>query len=261
MLLYRKIGEILMKNNRFVLILLVSLLSAGCHSSLKPTEAAAVPSTTQPVYPDEDTAEQICAYFEEVVLDTEYSDGDGDTTLVQKWTAPIAYRVYGFPTEADLAVLNDLFRQLNQIPGFPGVYTAEVAGNEALQISFLEPDVFRDSFSAVVNGEDACGAAQFWYYIETNEIHTARIGCRTDIAQSERNSVLAEEIVNALGISDTLLREDSITYQYSNENTALSDVDWMLLKLLYHPQMQCGMQAEQCAEVISRLYNEICSKE
>lgn len=254
-----------MKCNRFSLILMVLLLLSGCYSPPEPTEAVTVPPVTQTTCSDQDlpdyTAEEIYSYFEEVVLDVEYSDGDGDITLVQKWTAPIAYRVYGSPTEEDLAVLNGLVRQLNQIPGFPGLYTAEAEGDEALRISFLDPEAFRDSFFAVVNGEDAYGATQFWYYIATNEIHSARIGCRTDISQQERNSVLAEEIVNTLGISDTLLRKDSITYQHSNENTVLSDVDWLLLKLLYHPQMQCGMDAEQCRTVIDGLYREICATE
>ena len=269
MLLYYKIEEFLMKYNLFALILLYSFLLSGCNplsESILPeetsasvtTEAVTVPSAIQPLhselYLSDYSPDQIFAWFEEVVLDMEYSEGDGDITLVQKWMAPIGFRVYGNPTEEDLAVLNAFFAQLNRIPGFPGFYTAEAEGQEHMQIHFLDENVFAEGFSSVVNGEDAYGATQFWYYNQTNEIHTARVGCRGDISQSERNSVLMEEIVNALGISDTFLREDSITYQYSNENTALSDVDWTLLKLLYHPDVKCGMDREQCASVIQKLY-------
>ena len=213
---------------------------------------------TQPLhselYHPDYTLRQIQEYFEEVVLNAEFSDGTGDSTLVQKWTEPISYRIYGKPTEEDRRILNDFLAQLNQIPGFPGFYTAEAEGIETLRIHFLEPSLFRDSFSAVVNGEDAYGAMEFWYYTDTNEIYSARIGYRTDLDQMTRSSILLEEIVNMLGISDTLLREDSITYQYSNENLELSDVDWILLKLLYHPQMQCGLDARNCADVIEELY-------
>lgn len=199
------------------------------------------------------SAEEIWKYFEEVVLNTEYSSGTGNAQLVQKWMSPIHYRFFGTPTEEDLAVLDGLFAQLNQIPGFPGIHEAAEGETEQLRISFLEPDVFRDSYSSVVDGEDANGAVEFWYYTDTNEIHSARIGYRTDIDQSLRNSILVEEIVNALGISDTVLREDSITYQYSDFNTVLSDVDWILLNLLYHPEIQCGMDAEACAAVVQQL--------
>lgn len=262
-----------MKSKLFFLLLLTFLLFlCGCSDSVQKTEietsqetaipAVTVPETTEstaPLHSDrylpEYTLEQITAYFEEVVLDIEYSDGTGNVQVVHKWMAPISYRVYGTPTEEDLAVLNSLFAELNRIPGFPGFYTAEVEGLENLSISFLEPDIFRDSYSAVVNGEDSYGATQFWYYTDSNEIYSARIGYRTDISQAERNSILVEEIINTLGISDTVQREDSITYQYSNTNTALSAVDWVLLKLLYHPDVQCGMDGEDCAVVIQGLYN------
>lgn len=200
------------------------------------------------------TTQQMVDYFSEVVLDIEYSSGDGDFTLVQKWTTPIFYRIYGTPTEEDSAVLNGLFTQLNEIQGFPGIYAAEDGASENLSLSFLDNETFNQSFSEVINGEYAFGAVQFWYYTDTNDIYTARIGYRTDLDQVSRNSVLQEEIVNALGISDTLLREDSIVYQYSDENTSLSDVDLVILKLLYHPDIRCGMNSEECRAVIEKLY-------
>lgn len=257
-----------MKRKGYLLLLAVSLLFAACSKEIPERQTVyetdsgetlqTVPKETQPLhsvlYHPDYTPEQIQEYFAEVVLDMEYSDGTGDVTRVQKWLMPIGYRIDGTPTQEDLAVLNDLFAGLNEIPGFPGFYAAEAEGQENLIISFLSSADFRTGFSEAVNGEDAYGATQFWYYTDNNEIHTARIGCRTDISQQERNSVVVEEIINTLGISDTLLREDSITYQHSNENTALSQVDWIILKLLYDPRIQCGMGKSDCMAVLSELY-------
>lgn len=225
----------------------------------EPTDGA-VYETESPMPPHSElylpkcSAEQMTAYFEEVVLHVEYTDGTGADNLVQKWLTPLYYRMYGTPTETDLEVLNALFEQLNAVPGFPGIYPAADELQENVSISFLEPEAFRESFSAVINGEEAYGAVQFWYYTLTNELHTARIGYRTDVEQSIRNSVLVEEIINMLGISDTVLRPDSITYQYSDENTGLSDVDQVILRLLYDPSIQCGMTADSCAAIIQELY-------
>lgn len=210
-------------------------------------ETTAVPA---PAYPMED----VLTWFDEVVLHTEYSDGIGNPALVQKWLYPIYCAVEGDPTEEDLRVLEDFFDQLNAVPGFPGIAMAQGFQRVTLTLSFLGPEEFRESFSEVVNGEDAWGAVQFWYYTDTNELHTARIGYRTDIDQTYRNSILLEEIVNCLGITDSELREDSIVYQYSNDNLQLSDVDWLILKLLYHPDMEPGMDREQCHAVIEKLY-------
>lgn len=225
------------------------------------TESTEITESTEPAKPEHSdfylpdyTTLQIQEYFSEVALDMEYTFGDGDATLVVKWIEPIYYRIYGEATEEDRAVLNSLLVQLNEIPGFPGIYAADEENQENLSISFLNQQVFNESFSDVVGGEYATGAAQFWYYNETSEIYTGRIGCSTDIDQSVRNSVLQEEIVNVLGISDTVLREDSIVYQYSDENVALSDVDLIILKLLYNPAIQCGMNRETCFAILEELY-------
>ena len=224
----------------------------------EPTEPEPSTEPTQPphsaLYLPQYSQQQMLEYFNEVVLDVEYSDGTGDATLVQKWLIPIYYSYYGSPTEEDKAVLEALFARLNAIPGFPGIYPAESAYQENLSLSFLDENVFYSSFSAVVHGEDAWGATQFWYWTDTNDIYTARIGYRTDIDQAARNSILIEEIINTLGITDTVLRQDSIVYQYSNDNLELSDVDWVILKILYDPALRCGMGAEDCAEIVRRLY-------
>lgn len=231
---------------------------AGTTAATTETPWEETEPTTRPLHSElylpDYTIEQILVYFEEVALRMEYTDGLGDATLVQKWAAPIRYRIYGNPTQEDWAVLEDLFTQLNEIPGFPGIYAAADDEPENLTLSFLSPEAFTISFSEAINGEDAYGAAQFWYYTDTNEIHTANIGYRTDIDQTTRTSILVEEIVNVLGLSDTELRTDSITYQHSNENTALSEIDWLILKLLYDPAIQCGMDFDKCSPIIQQLY-------
>ncbi len=211
-------------------------------------------SAHSPLYLPEYTAEQIMIYFEEIVLHMEYPDGTGNPALVQKWIEPIRYRVTGKPTEEDMTVLTDCITQLNTIESFPGIYPAAEGEFENVTLHFLDPDEFRLRFSEIVQGEDAFGATQFWYYTETNDIYTANIGYRTDLDQAVRSSIIIEEIVNMLGVSDSELREDSIVYQHSNENLALSDVDWVILKLLYDPAVQCGMNSDQCNAIIDQLY-------
>ncbi len=262
-----------------ILLLTLSLLLLGCNSTVLETAATAgttqaetitkttlPPETTvepttvetkplhSPIYNSTYTAEQITAYFNEVVLSMEYNDGAGDVTLVQKWICPIYYYIYGEPTQEDIQVLNGLFEQLNQIPGFPGIYAAIEESAANLTFHFMDSAMLQESFSDILNGEYAQGATQFWYYTATNEIYNARIGYCTDIDQQTRNSILLEEVINTLGISDTVLRTDSIVYQYSDDNTALSDVDWIILRLLYDPAIKCSMNADDCAELLSALY-------
>ena len=217
-----------------------------------------VPATTAPLhsalYREGFDVEEVLLYFHEVTNQIEYTDGTGDPSLIQKWLTPMVYRIHGSPTEEDLQVLAAFCDELNAVPGFPGIREAQEDEFENLTLSFLDPDSFRERFSDVVHGEDAWGATQYWYYTATNEIYTASIGYRTDIPQTDRNSIILEEIVNTLGISDSGRRSDSIVYQDSNDNLQLSEIDWLLLELLYHPDIASGMDAEMCEKVIRDLY-------
>ena len=88
-----------------------------------------------------------------------------------------------------------------------------------------------------------------------NEIYDAIICCRTDLDQDLRNAVILEEMYNGLGpIQDTDLRVDSVIYSGYSEPQRLTQMDELILRLLYHPQMECGMDAQQCADVIRQLY-------
>ena len=100
--------------------------------------------------------ELMTEYFEEVVLRTEYSTGDGNPSLVQKWEMPIHYRIYGEPSEQDLAILENLFERLNAIHGFPGIGPAAEERVENLSIYFAQPKEFDEIFSDFLNGRTFC---------------------------------------------------------------------------------------------------------
>ena len=264
-----------MKNITYIFLLICLIVSIlGCSNNDLPIESTEPSNSSENVeiqdniapeveenihehsqlYNPNYTQEEILTYFEEVVLNMEYSDGTGDVSCVQKWLSPIYYNIYGSYTDVDLTELYELFTQLNCINGFPGIYPASDENIENLSISFFEPNDFTYQFTDVINGEDAYGATEFWYYTDTNEIHTARIGYRTDLDQEIRNSILLEEIINSLGISDSTLRTDSVVYQDSNDNFVLSDVDILILKLLYNTEIHCGMNYENCKKIIEILY-------
>ena len=198
--------------------------------------------------------DEVINYFCEVVLKTEYSNGVGDATLVQKWADKIRYRIYGEATEQDKRVLTGFIEQLNEIEGFPGIVPAGENDLTDLAIYFYDYEKFNQSFGEFLNYELADGAVQYWYYTDTNVIYDARIGYRTDIDQYTRNSVILEEIFNGLGITDTVLREDSIAYQGFSQPQELSEIDWLMIKLLYHPKMKAGMNREECVKVIREIY-------
>lgn len=222
------------------------------------TTPTTVPSTstnpTTPTHsalwlPDVDV-EDVITYFNEVCLDAEVTNS-GDPSLLQKWVAPIYYTLNGDYTQEDLAVLEDFCAWLNTIDGFPGIQKAPHAFMTNLRIDFCSARQMHNILGSWTQGLD--GAVTFWY--QENEIYEGQICIRTDLSQSLRNSVILEELYNGLGpVQDTTLRSDSLIYAGYSEPQTPTDVDALLLKLLYHPRMECGMDAQECESVIRTLY-------
>lgn len=214
-----------------------------------PTETVAVPEHS-PFYIPGISVEEVILYFNEVCLDAEFTNS-GDPKLLQKWVIPIRYWIHGNYTQEDLAVLTAFTQWLNTLEGFPGI---QMAGEEKipnLQIHFCDQGEMISYMGENFYGLD--GGVTFWY--DYNEIYDGLICYRTDISQYTRNSVILEELYNGLGpIQDTDLREDSILYSGFSEPQNLTEIDELILKLLYHPSMICGMNEAECEAVIRQLY-------
>ena len=197
------------------------------------------------------SADEMVQYFSEVVLDAEFVNS-GDASVLQRWESTICYSIYGAPTDEDLQTLETFVQYLNTIEGFPGMREAEGDWEENLSIYFCDQQELMDRM-----GEqhwDLDGIFTFWYD-GWNTIYDCTICIRTDIDQEARNSVILEEIYNALGpAQDTDLRQESIIYAGYSIPQALHPIDQVILQLLYHPAMACGMTIDQCDAIIRQLY-------
>ena len=194
--------------------------------------------------------EDVLTYFNEVCLSAEFINS-GNPSYLQRWNAPITYRIYGDPTAEDLAQIEAFSGWLNTLFGFPGIYEAGEGEYVNLRIHFCDQETLTDLMGDNFYGVD--GAVTFWY--EEDVIYDAIICIRTDLDQYLRNSVILEELYNGLGpVQDTSLRPDSIIYSDFSEPQELTEMDELILKLLYHPDLRCGMSAAECEAVIRLLY-------
>ena len=252
------------------LLVLVALAACG-HKAAEPepTEPAAAPEVTEPettvpeptepevtepehsaLYLTDVPVEDVITWFNEVCLDSEFVNG-GDPTRIQKWDAPIVYMLHGDATQEDIATLEGFVQWLNTVEGFPGISGTQTPEQANLHIHFTDEQGLTDIMGPDYYGLD--GAVTFWYMDDI--IYDEVICIRTDIDQQVRNSVILEELYNGLGpVQDTLLRPDSLIWQEFSEPQELTAVDELLLKLLYHPRILCGMNAPECETVIRTLY-------
>ncbi len=176
----------------------------------------------------------------------------GDPTKLQKWATPIRYICIGSYTDTDKKTLDTFADWLNTVEGFPGMEETQDYALANMRIYFCEPEDYLTTMGDQFAGTD--GGVTFWYN-DNNEIFDAMIGYRTDLDQEIRNSVILEEIYNGLGpINDTQLRTTSVIYSEYSTPQSLSQIDEVIMKLLYHPKMQCGMDTSACEAVIRQLY-------
>ena len=260
---------------RIILAGMLILLLCGCAKATPtpeipsvtaaPTEAPTVPPTDPPTEPATEaptapphselylpgvSVEDVLLYFNEVCLNAEYVNG-GDPSFLQRWNAPISYVLLGDYTPEDTETIAGLTGWLNTQFGFPGMYRTEDAVMANLEIYFCDQEEIVDRMGD--NFWDADGAVTFWYADDV--IYKAIICIRSDVDQELRNSVILEEIYNGLGpIQDTTLRPDSIIYSEFSTPQELTDLDQLILQLLYHPDLKCGMSADECEAAIRRIY-------
>lgn len=218
------------------------------------TEPVTQPPETEPehslLYLPDVSVEEVIEYFREVVLSAEFVNG-GDPSKVQKWDIEILYMIHGEMTTKDREVLDSFTRWLNEIEGFPGIRETTVDAEANLHIHFCPADHFATILGEDYRGLD--GGVTFWY--DYDRIYQGTICVRNDMEQELRNSVLQEEIYNGLGpVQDTDLRTDSLIFSGFSMPQSMTEVDELIMKLLYHPQIQCGMDAQQCEAVIRQLY-------
>lgn len=195
------------------------------------------------------SVEEVIEYFGEVCLDAEFVY-DGNPTVLQKWEEPIVYSISGDITGEDRQVLEGFASWLNTVEGFPGI--SEGTGESVnMEITFCNEQQLLSIMGEQYINTD--GAVEFWYMDDV--IYTATICYRSDIDQYIRNSVIIEEIYNGLGpIQDTWLREDSIIYAGYSTPQQPTEVDELIIRLLYNEELQCGMDKEQCEDIIRDLY-------
>ena len=194
--------------------------------------------------------DDIILYFNEIAFGAEYIH-EGNPYKLQKWNEPIYYFINGNYTVEDIKTLSNFTKWLNTIEGFPGIYETKDLTKANLKIYFCDQNTLLSIMGQNFNGVD--GAVTFWY--EKDIIYDAVICYRTDLNQYLRNSVILEEIYNGLGfINDTNLRTDSIIYSEFSQPQELTEIDELLLKILYSKELKPGMDADECEQVIRKIY-------
>ncbi|MBO4669602.1 MAG: DUF2927 domain-containing protein [Lachnospiraceae bacterium] len=266
-----------MKRKNFLLLLLCAVLLAACTKetlpeagksrpagkktvTLAPTETPTPEATSTPTPTPTNTPtptpepirmldagavglkkDDIVDYYCRVGLTSEYTNGNV-IDFVRKWPTPILYTINGTPNADDLALVDRLIEALNGIEGFPGMYPADPQSDSVnFTMMFLDTDEYKAASLAAIGDEFTDGFSSIWFM--GGDITQAEIGVCNDLTRTNKNHVILEEIIQALGLqNDTYDYPDSLFYQGYNEPQWPTELDWFLLRFLYHPELEPGMK-------------------
>lgn len=233
-------------------ILAIPFILAGCSQSGADTqEQSSTPKNDADnhsvYYADRVSVDKMAYYFNDVCFGNEYGDAKEKIT---KWQDPIMFYIDGVATMDDYHTLNGFVDYLNSIDGFPGIMQIHDRSQANLVIHFYG----LAEFNAAVNVSDADGFATFNFQTDTGVITDGSVYIRSDINQTDRSSIILEEVYQILGpTKDTLVRKDSIIYQRGNA-PALSKEDKSIISLLYSSRITPGMSMLESEEIIRELY-------
>ncbi|MDO5737911.1 MAG: DUF2927 domain-containing protein [Eubacteriales bacterium] len=203
---------------------------------------------------DPEFFERALEYFEEVV-----GYGEFDSTYdgyVHKWSneREISVSMLGDYEDWDLETMENLLAQLNNIPNMPEFkLKAEADETADIVIHFLPLKEMHE-----VIGSDMLSEWGIFFYQWDSSFETisAKIGIATDVnTKNSRRHLLQEEFIQCLGLindsyeyADSIFQQEWTTVQYPNE------LDWLLVEMLYRPEITAEMPIDEAIETLRGLY-------
>jgi len=170
---------------------------------------------------------------------------------LKRWEEEIRIYAYGSPTNSDLATLDHFIMQLSfRCPFLPPIKRVNSESSANVTIYFGPLETLGNHINGYVKNN--WGFFTYTYSNSGYNIYRGKIAIASDVTkQKQRNHLIMEELVGVLGMAnDHELYSDSIVYAPWTETQQLSDIDWLMLNMLYHPSLSCGMTYKQARNIL-----------
>lgn len=212
--------------------------------------------TRTPFYQDLDRSdnefhEAAIDYFGEIASATEF--GDAEAGYVRKWRQPIRISITGSPTREDIDTIHNLAGQINSLNLVPHITILD-DGEKGANCVFIF-----DSLNNLANklpGYRADNYAMFFFDEQNHVIERSTIAVTTGmIDQPARNHLIQEEFIQSLGLgNDSERYRDSIFQQDWTVVQRPSEMDWLVLEMLYRPELSPGQSIDSAQRALRGLY-------
>ncbi len=221
-------------------------------SSREGSPGRTVEATEEPEEKTDISDSELIDYFCEVGLNVEYGGTNG---VLKRWEDPIRVKIEGDYTSEDYATLTNHIDTLNGLGVLPDI--SIVSSNENFSIYFVPLDQMDDVLPGYVEGN--WGYFYLYWGSSSYVIDRAYMGIATDVtSQAARNHLILEEFTQALGLmDDSYDYGDSIFQAEWTTTPSLSDVDYMLIYILYSDYLEPGMTEYEVRQVLNSHLDDI----
>lgn len=188
---------------------------------------------------------EVIDYFKEVALGFE---NGGVSEITRKWRSQMRIFIDGSASAENITKVEQTVENINELAS--DGFSIEIVGNQSTSNCYLFFGTAREFEQLFPETSIGSNFGNFYVWWQSNNINRARLFVDTDRANSEQQkSLILEEITQALGIGkDSPRYSNSIFYETSNDGgfaTEYAEIDKEVIRLLYHPNMSVGLNAQQ----------------
>ena len=177
-------------------------------------------------------------------------------TKLSRWEGPIRICMTGSPSADDRQQLNQFIMEIaTHCPNVPNIHTVNSEQDANVVIYYGPLNTLAQHVDYYHEGN---WGSFSYHYNARNVISSGKVGIATDKnSTASKRHLLREELVGLLGLTnDHSIYSDSILYQEWTTTGELSDVDWLMLNMLYDPDLSCGMSAAEARKILLKKITE-----
>lgn len=171
-------------------------------------------------------------------------------TTLTRWETPIRICVTGSPSADDRDQLNKFIMELaTHCPNMPNISLVDSEQKANVVIYYGPLNTLGQHVDYYHEGN---WGSFSYHYNGRHQITDGKVGIATNKnSKASKRHLLREELTGLFGLgNDHELYADSILYQQWTTVGQLSDVDWLMLNMLYDPDLTCGMNATQAYKIL-----------
>ena len=190
--------------------------------------------------------EETISYFKDIALGFEFGNA---SEITRKWVSDMKVFVGGSPTPEMITELNSIIGEINELTSM--TFDIEVVSDSLesnYYIYFGSGSSYGELFPSQSSLVDTNWGLFTIFWTGSNELYTGHMYVDIIRANSlEQKHLLREELTQSLGLAkDSYLFPESIFQQsFSTKTTEFAEIDKDLIYLLYHEDMQVGLNSSQ----------------